>query len=302
MSVFRIHYKDKKGKKRSTKRFHIEFRDHLARRQRIPGFSDRASSRELERKIGKLVALRASGATPDEPMRRWIEGLAPALRDRFAAIDLLSARQVAGRRPIADLLDQWEQHLEAKGTSKRQIMQVVGRATRLFEGAGVNCLMDVDPARIEQRLQFMRERKQKPISVRTSNFHLQAARQFCRWTVRLGIATEDPLRILAPMSPESDRRRERRALTGEELARLLATTEEGPVRSGMPGAERALLYRVAVETGLRRNELMTLLVGDLDVADDERASLRVRAANAKNARTNPPAPFAAPQRATWRPT
>ncbi len=47
---------------------------------------------------------------------------------------------------------------------------------------------------------------------------------------------------------------------------------------------RALVYRVAVETGLRRNEIQTLLVGDLDVADPATASLRVRAKNAKNGR------------------
>ncbi len=101
---------------------------------------------------------------------------------------------------------------------------------------------------------------------------------------RIGIATEDPLRIMGFLNAESDRRRERRALTHEELATLLAATESQPVRHGMPGPERALLYRVAVETGLRRNELMTLLVGDLDLAESERASVRVRATNAKNGR------------------
>lgn len=284
MSVFRINYHDRDGTKRRTKNWHVEFRDHLGRRQRIPGFADKPSSVELERKIEKLIALRASGATPDEPMRRWVEGLSPALRDRLAKLDLLSAQQAAATKPLDVLLDQWEQHLVSKGTGGRQIQQVVARARKVFEGSGALYWSDIDATRVEQHLAGERERAEKPLSARTSNFHLQAARQFCRWAVRVRIATEDPLRILGYMNPESDRRRERRALTYAELSTLLTATESGPTRHDMSGPERALLYRVAVETGLRRNELATLQVRDLDLADPEDASVVVRAANAKNGR------------------
>ncbi len=68
---------------------------------------------------------------------------------------------------------------------------------------------------------------------------------------------------------------------------------EGPPRDGSTGdeqeggnadTERSLLYRVAAETGLRRNELKPLHVADLDIEDIERASVSVRATNAKNRR------------------
>jgi hypothetical protein len=41
---------------------------------------------------------------------------------------------------------------------------------------------------------------------------------------------------------------------------------------------------LAAETGLRRNELGTLLVSDLDIADIDRAAVRARATNTKNRR------------------
>ncbi len=284
MSVFRINYHDKHGKKRSTRRWHVEFKDHLGRRQRIPAFKDKGASRELERKIVRLAALRASAATPDAEMRRWIEGLAPDLRDRLAGMDLLTARQVAALKPLTTLIDEWEEHLLAKGTSRRQITQVVGRARRVVEGARIPVWTEVLAAAVEQYLKAAREREKRPLNARTSNFYLQAARQFCRWAVRRGIGSEDPLRVLTPLNPDTDLRRERRALSADELARLLAKTEDGPERRGISGAERALLYRVAVETGLRRNELQTLSVGDLALEDPERATVRVRAKNAKNGR------------------
>jgi integrase len=45
-----------------------------------------------------------------------------------------------------------------------------------------------------------------------------------------------------------------------------------------------MLYRVAAETGLRLGELRALVAADLDLADLDRASIRVRASNAKNRR------------------
>ena len=55
-----------------------------------------------------------------------------------------------------------------------------------------------------------------------------------------------------------DLRRQRRALSLDELRKLLNATWNGPERFGMSGAARALLYRLAVETGLRRGELASL--------------------------------------------
>ena len=49
-----------------------------------------------------------------------------------------------------------------------------------------------------------------------------------------------------------------------ELLHLLDTTADGPTRLGMTGPERGMLYRVAVETGLRANELRSLRVSSFD--------------------------------------
>ena len=49
-----------------------------------------------------------------------------------------------------------------------------------------------------------------------------------------------------------------------EQWRLLETaTETGPERYGMAGGERLLLYRAAIQTGLRSNELRSLTRGRL---------------------------------------
>ena len=114
MSVFQISYRDRDGEPRRTRTWHCEFVDHLGRRQRVPGFRDKPSTRELERKLVQLVAVRATDATPDESLRRWVEQLAPGLRDRLAKMGLLTPKQVAGLRTLTAMLDEWEKHLLGK--------------------------------------------------------------------------------------------------------------------------------------------------------------------------------------------
>jgi hypothetical protein len=68
-------------------------------------------------------------------------------------------------------------------------------------------------------------------------------------------ASESPVGHLVCLNTELDKRHERRALEVDELRRFLETTRAGPKRFGMTGYERALLYRLAAETGLRASEL-----------------------------------------------
>jgi site-specific recombinase XerC len=96
------------------------------------------------------------------------------------------------------------------------------------------------------------------ISAQTFNFYLQAIKQFCRWMVKDRRATENPLLHLQGLNVRTDRRHDRRALSLEELTLLLETATDGPVRFNLAGPERELLYRLAVETGLRAGELRSL--------------------------------------------
>ena len=55
--------------------------------------------------------------------------------------------------------------------------------------------------------------------------------------------------------PEEEKRR---ALSVDEVAKLLRVTAAGPERYGLSGFDRAVLYRVGLETGFRRRELAHL--------------------------------------------
>ena len=98
-------------------------------------------------------------------------------------------------------------------------------------------------------------------------------------------AIESPLAHLTGLNVKADRRRERRALSIDDVKSLLAAAQNGEDIEGMSGPERAMLYRLAVETGLRRAELASLKRGSFDL-DGEQPTVTVAAAYSKNRRAD----------------
>jgi len=101
--------------------------------------------------------------------------------------------------------------------------------------------------------------------------------------VKDGRASESPVAHLDGLNVKTERRHDRRALDVEEVRWLLDTTRRGPERHGMAGAERATLYRLAVETGLRAGELASLTGASLAL-DGDRPTVRLAAAYSKHRR------------------
>ena len=112
---------------------------------------------------------------------------------------------------------------------------------------------------------------------------MQAIKVFCSWLVKEGRAPSNPLEHLARLNVKTDRRHDRRALTAKECNSLLSATQQGPTRLGMPAEDRVMLYRTALESGLRARELKTLTVGNCDLQGSPPV-LTVKAAYSKHRR------------------
>ncbi len=121
------------------------------------------------------------------------------------------------------------------------------------------------------------------ISAQTFNFYLQAIKQFCRWAVKDRRIVESPVSHLQGLNVRTDRRHDRRALTLDELRELLKHVATEVPRFGISGFSRALVYRVAVETGLRVGELRSLTRGSLCLAGNA-PSITVAASYSKRRR------------------
>jgi len=93
----------------------------------------------------------------------------------------------------------------------------------------------------------------------TVNHYTIALRGFGRWLVRSRRVTTNPFETLALVPTATDVRRRRRALTDDELRRLLeATRVSTRTIGGLTGQDRFALYLVAASTGIRAGALAGL--------------------------------------------
>lgn len=252
--------------------------DHNQTKRRFPGFTDKSQTKILESKIKKLVIYRLNSEPPDRDLTEWFAKLPKALQDKIVAADLIDKKRAAAGKPLNEHLEDFRQSLIAKGTTTKHTKQTAARARRVMEGCGFEYWSGISASKVERYLAELRE---NGLCRQTSNFYLKAVKQFCLWMVRDRRAVESVLTHLKGLNVRTDRRHDRRKLELDEVRRLLETTESEPTRLGMTGHERAMLYRIAIETGARANELRTAKVSAFDL---DQCTLTVEAGYSKHRR------------------
>ncbi|MGD9690823.1 MAG: tyrosine-type recombinase/integrase [Phycisphaerales bacterium] len=278
------------GDSRTSARWTAEFR-WRGKLCRLGLFTDQRASVEVARRIERLMALRQAGDGPDPEIARWLEQAPRRVVAYLAKHGILDPRRVAATKTLDEHIDDWRTALRSKGSSERHIDLVVSRSRRLVAECGFSAWSDIRASAISDRLAILRRNTvdrdgtmlSRGISHQTSNFYLSAVKQFARWMVRDGRASESPLQHLEPLNVRVDRRHDRRAWQPDELRRVIDAAERGPDRYGMAGPDRALAYRVASETGLRAGELRSLTRASFDL-DGDAPSVTIEAAYAKNRR------------------
>ena len=184
----------------------------------------------------------------------------------------------AKRERLALITDEFIGRLEQKsGDWHRKILR--GRLDKLIRELGVQTLAEFTCERCQQWL------NKSKLAARTKAHHVVHLRQFGRFLCDTGRTPRNPFSALETVTNiEADRKLLRRALTDAEIATLLERVVESRYqRCGLSGRERAMLYAVAVYTGLRRDELASLFPSSFRL-DANPPHVVVAAQNTKNKR------------------
>jgi integrase len=164
-----------------------------------------------------------------------------------------------------DHLADWHCYLTAKGATRQHALLSRNRAHHVIELARIWKLFDLSPGKIQTVLKAVRD---DGASLRSIHHYTRAIKAFSRWLLKDGRAKLDAPAHLTSPNPDPDRGHERRALTREELDRLIQAAESGPIDYKMTGPDRAALYRVALRAGFRANELRFLTPESFDLTGD----------------------------------
>ncbi len=280
MQVFKPTYRLLSGELRRSSIYQVRFRDRKNVRRQVLAFMDKAASEELGRRLDQLVATVVSGVVPDAAMRKWLEGLSPALRKKLLDWELLEPGASALSTPLTDHVNDYHEALIVKARTKNHADLVRTRLLNVIEGCGFAHWLDIDRAEIERWLAG--QRKSKRLSQRTTNHYVGAIKAFANWMVAEGRAADSPVSGLGTITV-TDAKERGAFFTIEQIRALLAATSVAQKRYQLTGPERVILYLVALETAVRANELRTLTRADFHL-DAKPPTVTVRAAHAKNRR------------------
>ena len=262
MRVFRSTYRNRDGIKCKTSKWYIEFKDNLELIRRLPAFTDKRQSEALGRQIEKLVACKVSGEQPDVQLARWLESIPVKMRKKFVKIGLIDSTRAAAGKPLVQHIADFRESMKAQSITNMQVKVVTSRIERIVKGCKFRHWSDISTTKIERYLANLR---QQGLGKETSNKYVKVIRQFANWMIDNGRATSSPVANLKAVKvTKDDKRRLRRPLEADEVRRLLEATRAAGPRFGLSGYQRALLYCLACESGLRANELRLLKVGSFD--------------------------------------
>lgn len=256
----------------------------------------------------------------------WKEGkrkvMVPLATDKQAAQTMLADMIRQRERGEAGMVNPYREHLERalsehvadylavvrSTTRSEQHQKETARILNLFvRDSGATRLKDVTADRVATYLSRLTS------GPTTRNMHRRILVMFMNHMEERGRIDRNPLTLRSVRPAKKGKRRERRAMTADEIARLLQAVQEYPVRSAsvnrggrsakkkpaerpaklkpatiarlqLRGRERWLMYRLAVLTGLRRGELSRLRVCHLELDRQPFARLNLPGDLTKNGR------------------
>jgi integrase len=247
-----------KRSKRKNEPYVIQYRDHEGKRRTVQGFTERGLTEQL---AGKLES--------------------EARQRRMGLIDTEQERLAEHRNSdLASLLDLFQASL-ASNTPKHVDLTMF-RIRRIVTGCQFERLADISRESVATYLrQFVHD---QGIGHRTFNHYAQAIDSFCNWCVETNRLGRNPLKGIERRNAEVDVRHPRRALTPEEVTRLVAVTRSsGKKVQNLSPELRARAYFFSYLTGLRKAELASLTPVSFQL-DHEPPTVTLAAAFSKHRR------------------
>jgi integrase len=216
------------------------------------------------------VIRRVSTKTRDRKIAERILTNYVAEVDRVRA-GVVSREELNGVRvkmtTLANALEKFETKMTADGSGEKYICTTMQQVEQVLGNSDIDSVAKISRERIEKWV--ANEVQKRVYTPKTINHYLTAVKSFVRYLVEIELLPKDPIKLIRKLNVEIGQKKKRRALTADEVERLLAVAD----------ARRCLIYRLLLGTGLRSTELSLLTPSQVDF---KRNVLTIEAAKTKN--------------------
>lgn len=245
--------------------WYVAWVDHAGkRRTRCTKTTDKAAAERIAAKLQSDTALRREGVIDPS----------------------LDAAAKESRRSIESHLEAFQAKLESAHRDPKHVRETVRQIRAIAKYGEMERAIDIAADKVIAAIKKIGAERKTGFGPRTVQAYLTAIKSFTKWLAdpvnpKLIV---DPLSSTKKPNPKINRRLERRALSHDEWQHLLKAVGSGPDRFGLSSGERSLLYRLAIQTGLRANEIRNLGPGNLFL-DVDPPCVTCDAGSAKNRKT-----------------
>jgi len=234
-------------KRRGSNKYYVRYTDHTGK---VKDVSTHTTDKRLaERKANKIqskVDERKNGMLDDQAV----------------------AFERASKKPLLEHIQEYIADCESQGQDKRRITSKIKHLNDVAAYMNATRLVDLQPDAFRDWLQSLE------IAPNTVNEYRGTIVSFLNWCKKDGRIRSNLLEHVSKVATIGKKVRKRRALTEDEISRLLLVAkEQDTLNEGKGWSPRHAVYLVALFTGLRKNELRSIAWGDVDLKN---RSLRIR--------------------------
>jgi integrase len=221
--------------------------------------------------------------TAEHKLNTWLQDIEKVKSGLLTQEEFDLSKRISEK--IKDQLPLFEEYLNAKSASRRYIKMVLHRITRICQNCKFHVMAEMDGIIL---LRWLNKQVAGGLGARSRNNYREVMVNFANWAFKNKSLVKNPFTEIPKSRELSDRRHQRRALTVAEITHLLKAAEERPlheltlIRTGKRrgkneanvreeikeqakrlGWERKLVYATLIYTGLRKNELASITVGQV---------------------------------------
>jgi hypothetical protein len=189
--------------------------------------------------------IETTGCSDEQAARQVLANLQRRVEHMKAGILTAEQNRQANHadRPVPLHIAEYLEHLKAKTVRGRKVSakhrkNVERHMKKLQNDAGLRVLNDITRGMMER---WINRQESEGMAARTRNMYRATIVRFCNWCVENDRLAANPLARLCKADEHADRRRVRRALTEEEVARLLKAARLRPIAElGRPTIRKSI--------------------------------------------------------------
>ena len=259
-----------KGMRVESPYYTLQFKDNQGKLRNVLAYTNQVASVSLGEKIKNLMI-------PGADVNSLIQDIPERIKSKLVAFGIISDQFTA--QSLTDLIDKYSEWMKSTRAMKHGLNRCEKYCSntktmlnKIIDGCGFKRYSDINVVVLEIYLGKLK------VKSATYNQNVIAIKGFCKWVVKGKFAAYNAASELGYIT-DADDKQERRAFTTDEVFRLLEVTQAAPRRFELNGDQRVLMYLIAVQTGLRKSEILSLKTGSFDL---DRAVVKLPREFAKN--------------------